>query len=169
MTLYGIWLLDLTWYTGRVSVSVFVCVDVCACVCYQLLYYYSFFLHNSLLIHYCGSQLFYVRSNWNVVCRLDMPLVDSHLNFITNEWVVTSLWRHLSFLQTIFKISISIHTTNFILGTNISTSNSSSSSDFHRCWRSLVKVKCHKNMNKWSVFHPETSYLVPRHNIISSI
>ena len=32
---------------------------------------------------------------------------------------ITSLWRHLFFLQTIVKISIYIEPTNFILGTSI--------------------------------------------------
>ena len=38
------------------------------------------------------------------VCRLDICLVDLCLNFIKMEWVITSLWRHLSFLQTIVNI-----------------------------------------------------------------
>ena len=48
-----------------------------------------------------------------------MPLVDLGLNLIRFEWVMTSLWRHLSFLQTIVNISNSIEPTNFILGTDV--------------------------------------------------
>ena len=68
---------------------------------------------------YCGSQLSYFRSKWNLICRLDMPLVDSHLNFINTEWVITSLPRYLSFLQTIANISVTIEPTNFIHCINI--------------------------------------------------
>ena len=39
-------------------------------------------------------------------------------NFIKLEREMTSLWRHLSFLQTIVHISNSIKPTNFVLGTN---------------------------------------------------
>ena len=49
---------------------------------------------------------------------LDIPLVNLCLDNIKIEWVMTLLWRHLSFLQTIVHISKSIKPTNFVLGTN---------------------------------------------------
>ena len=49
---------------------------------------------------------------------LSRPLVVLCLNFIKIEWVMTSLWRPLSFLQTIVHISNSIEPINFVLGTN---------------------------------------------------
>ena len=45
-----------------------------------------------------------------------MPLVDLCFNF---EWVMTSLWRHLSFLQIIVHISNSFEPTHFLFGTNV--------------------------------------------------
>ena len=48
-----------------------------------------------------------------------MPLVDLFLNLIRFEWAMTSLRRHLNFLQTFVHISNSIEPTNFILGTNV--------------------------------------------------
>ena len=67
---------------------------------------------------YLVSQLSYVRSQWNSVCHLNIPLVDLCLNFIKVEWVMTLLWRHLGFLQTIVHISNSIKPTNSVFGTN---------------------------------------------------
>ena len=57
------------------------------------------------------SKLSYVWSIWNSVCRLEMLLVDYCLNFIKIESVMTSLWRHLSFIQTIAHILNSIKRT----------------------------------------------------------
>ena len=48
-----------------------------------------------------------------------MPLVGLCLNFIKFEWLMTSLLRHLSFLQTIIHILNFIESTNFVLGTNV--------------------------------------------------
>ena len=72
---------------------------------------------------YLVSQLFYVWSKWNSTCHFDIPLVDLCLNFIKIEWEMTSLWCHLSFLQTIVHISNSIEPTNFVLGTNTHQNN----------------------------------------------
>ena len=60
---------------------------------------------------------------------------------------MTSLWRHLSFLQTIVHISNYIEHTNFILGTNKQQHDVQlmiSESDLDRRWRSQAKVKGHK-------------------------
>ena len=76
------------------------------------------FLHNSLLtsLLYFVSHLSHVWSKWNSVCHLTIPLVDLCLNLIKIEWAMTSLWRHLSFLQTIVHISNSIDSTNWNYG-----------------------------------------------------
>ena len=69
-----------------------------------------------------------------------MHLVDLCLNLIRFQWVLTQLWRHLSFLQTMVHSSNSIEPTNFILGTNVHVHN------MDITWRSQVKVKGHR---KW--------------------
>ena len=56
---------------------------------------------------------------WNLVCRLDVSLVDLCMKFIKIKWVMTSLWHHLSFPETNVHISNSNEITNFIFGTNI--------------------------------------------------
>ena len=103
-----------------------------------------------------------------------MPLVELHLNFIEIEWVMTSLWHCLSFLQTIANISISIEPKNFIFGSSIQQHKvhlivrvQGILSDAAR--RSQMKVK----MNKW--YHlVKTDIIttmipmVPRYNTISN-
>ena len=39
----------------------------------------------------------YVKSNSNLVCRLDMPLEYTYLYFVEIKWEMTSLLRHLTF------------------------------------------------------------------------
>ena len=80
---------------------------------------YPFFLHNSLSLFYCISQLPYVGSNWNLICRLDLLFVDLYVNIIEIKYVMTSWWCKLSFLYTNVHISNSIELTNFLFGTNI--------------------------------------------------
>ena len=48
-----------------------------------------------------------------------MPLVDLCLNLIKFEWVMKSLWRHLSYLQTIVHILNSSNPTNFLFCSNV--------------------------------------------------
>ena len=48
------------------------------------------------LLPYFVSQLSYDWSKWNLVCRLDMPLVELCLNFIKKiKWMMTS-WSRIS-------------------------------------------------------------------------
>ena len=63
---------------------------------------YPFSLHNSLITslqQICAILSPWSNHNeiWYIRC-LDMPFVDSHLNFIKTERIMTSLWRKLSFL-----------------------------------------------------------------------
>ena len=65
---------------------------------------YPFFLHNSLLTSLLGilALLCPIKMKFSLLL---MPLVDLCLNLMIFEWVVTSLWRHLSFLQVIVNFS----------------------------------------------------------------
>ena len=105
-----------------------------------------------------------------------MPLVDLCLNFIEIKQMMTSLRRHLSFLQTIVHISNSFEHTNFILGTNTQQHDVhlmiKVKSDLGRRLRSQVKVKGLKNELMFisrKPLHSQTTYLVPRYNTISEI
>ena len=91
---------------------------------------------------------------------------------------MTSLWHHLSFLQTVFHISNSIEPTNFVLGTNtqqyaynvhllIKMKVTLANDEGHRR-RSMV-TKNDLMVISRNVLHSQTSYLVPRHNTISDI
>ena len=106
---------------------------------------------------------------------LRYALEDFCLNFKI-EYLMTSLWRHLSFLQTVVNITNSILHTNFILGTNIQQH------DVHRMikvkliltddkghrWRPKV-TKMELMVLTYKLIHAQTSYLVPRYNTISDI
>ena len=89
---------------------------------------------------------------------------------------MTSLWRHLSFLQAIFHISNSIEPTNFVLRTNTQQHN------VHLMIKMKVTLKDDEGHRKRSkvtknelmvicrtLIHSQTSYLVPRYNTISDI
>ena len=75
-----------------------------------------FFLHDSLLISLlCISALLcLIEKKFGMSIRYAL----GRLNFIKIEQMMTSLWCHLRFLQTISHISYSIEHTNFILDTN---------------------------------------------------
>ena len=84
---------------------------------------------------------------------------------------MTSLWHHLSFLQTIVHISNSIEPRNFVLGTNTQQRNvhlmitmkvTLTDDDGHR-WRSKVTTKELMVISR-KLLHSQTSYLVPRNN-----
>ena len=81
---------------------------------------YPFSFHNSLLtsLPWISALLCPIIMKFGMSLRY-MPMADLCVNFIQIEWVMTSLWRHLSFLHTIVHISNSIEPTNFLLGTNI--------------------------------------------------
>ena len=89
---------------------------------------------------------------------------------------MTSLWRHLSFLQTIVHISNSIEPTNFVLGTDtqqykvhlmIKMKVTLTDDEGHKRRLKVTKnelmVLCRK------LLHSQTLYLVPRYNTISDI
>ena len=89
---------------------------------------------------------------------------------------MTSLWRHLSFLQTVVHISNSIEPTNFVLETNTQQYNVHlmikmkvilKDDEGHR-WRSKV-TKNELLVISRKLLHSQTSYLVPRYNAISDI
>ena len=103
-----------------------VCLSVCMWVCVSDVFLWTKCQPigwTDLDVVFAVFQLSYVRSKWNSVCHFDIPFVNLFLNFIKIEWVMTSLWRHLSFLQTIVHISNSIEPTNFVLGTNTQQHN----------------------------------------------
>ena len=85
----------------------------------------KFFFIVFCYLPYFVSQLSKVWSEWNSICRFNIPLVDLCSNFIKIELMMTSLWRHLSFLQTriIVHISYSIEPTHFVLRTNTQQHN----------------------------------------------
>ena len=124
--------IDYLWSKVKVSVTQYLLIVI-------ILYYH----------HYCESRLSFVRSKSNLVCRLDMPLIEFYLNLIKLRLVMTLLWRHLCFLKTIVNVSISIEPKNFILDTNLQKHNFKfdiqTASDLDRLWSSQVKVKGTKN------------------------
>ena len=61
---------------------------------FTILYYLSF----------CISQISYVWSIWNLVCRFDMPFADLYKNFMKIKWGITSWRRHLRLLHTIVQL-----------------------------------------------------------------
>ena len=107
------------------------CLQCVQCLVITNFYIYMFYLF--LLIVYmvtCTKISSKLRNKDMCQCQcqcqneiqfvaLIMHSVDLCLNLIRFEWVVTSLWRHLSFLQTIVYISNSIEPTDFILGTKV--------------------------------------------------
>ena len=69
-----------------------------------------FFFINHCLIPYCVSQLSYVWSKWNLICRLDnISVVVLCWNFISDEWMMTSLW-HNNFPYQKFYGTFKLHT-----------------------------------------------------------
>ena len=128
---------------------------------------YPFFLHNFLLtcLLYISALLCLIK--WNLICRLDIPLVDLCSISLKIEWVMTSLWRHLSFLQTI------VH---FVLGTNTQQHNVHlimiikvilTEDEGHRRRSKVTKNELIVIFRK--LLNTETTYLVPRYNTISDI
>ena len=85
--------------------------------------YFPFFLHNSLLTSLLRISALLSSIKMKFSMSLRYTLGRFVLNFIKIEWVMTSLWRHLSFPETIVHISNSVEPTNFILGINIQQHN----------------------------------------------
>ena len=105
-----------------------------------------------------------------------MPLVDLCLNLLRFEWVMTSLWRHLSVQQTIVHISNYIEPTNFILGTMYNYIRYIYWLEWKWPWHKLKITGEGQRSQKWinghilqTISFTEISYLEPRHNTISDI
>ena len=77
------------------------------------------FFHNSLLTSLLWISALLCPIIMKFGLSLDMPLVDLCLNFIKIKQMMTSLWHHLSFLQTIVHISNSIEPTILILDATV--------------------------------------------------
>ena len=110
---------------------------------------YPIFLHISWLNSLLWISLFFYPMKVKFGMLFKYAIGRFTFHFISKfEWKMTSLWCHLSFLQTIVHISISVEPTKNIRGTNIQQHNVhliECKCDLEIRWRPQVKVRRSQN------------------------